>query len=125
MNPVTQNLLDQLPGHPITEFVQAWDVLDFHAIQIYRNKLVTPQREAEFEEILSQLANHYPKWQVPLETHWRSISIKGQALLDDPFRKLINLSANDWVDNWQAMQTLPAAREALNNLLVEMIEDMG
>ena len=123
MNPVTQNLLDQLPGNAIAEFVLAWNNLEFHAIQMYRNKFASPQSETEFDDTLSQLATQYPKWQASLETHWQGTTIKGQPLLEDPFQKLIGISPPEWVDHWEAMQTLPAAREALNNFLVELIED--
>jgi hypothetical protein len=41
-------------------------------------------------------------------------------VIGDPFANLLEpAQASDFVDNWTAMQTLPAARESLNMLLLD------
>jgi hypothetical protein len=37
-------------------------------------------------------------------------------------RLLVYVRASDFVDNWPAMQTLPASRESINMLLIDVTE---
>jgi hypothetical protein len=42
---------------------------------------------------------------------------------EDPFARLLAAgAARDFAGNWAAMQTLPAAREALNRWLMDLID---
>lgn len=124
MNPATRALLKQIDHPGLHAFVNAWDELEVLMVDVYKANGVDSDQQAEFADIRQRLAASYPAWQAALDPHWRATTIKGQPLAADPFQALIDLeNAEAIVGNWAAMQTLPAAREALNNILVERIED--
>ena len=123
MNPVTRALLKKIDHPGLQAFAEAWDELEVLMVDVYKANGADAAQQAEFADIRRRLAASYPAWQAALEPHWRATTIKGQSLNADPFHALINLdSAEAIVNNWSGMQTLPAAREALNSMLVERIE---
>jgi hypothetical protein len=122
VNPVTRALMQQIEDRGLHAFVDAWDELEVLIVEIYKAGGADGSQQAEFADILAHLTASYPDWQSALEAHWRATTIKGRPLAADPFQALMDLEdAGAVVDNWGAMQTLPAAREALNNMLVERI----
>lgn len=123
MNPATQALMRQIRDEELGAFVETWDALEGLSVAIYRGGRADAQQAEEFIEIRSALQEHYPQWQTELDAHWRATKINGQPVSIDPFLTLIGLpDADAIVDNWTAMQILPAAREALNGMLVLRIE---
>jgi hypothetical protein len=116
--------MKQIEDPGLRAFVDAWDELEVMMVAVYKAGGADRSQQAEFADIGARLAASYPEWQALLEDHWRTTTIKGQPLEADPFQALMDLEeAVAIVDNWAAMQTLPAAREALNNMLVERIEN--
>lgn len=121
-NPVTQQLVRQLKDASIAQFVTHWDDLEALVISVYRAQVATPHDAAHFIAIKRRLQAHYAHWQAPLEPYWRQTKIDGSPVQADPFAALLQVEqAQDFVDNWDAMQTLPAARQALNEWLVDKI----
>jgi hypothetical protein len=52
---------------------------------------------------------------------WRVANIAGEPATEDPFVYLIAKSnATEFVGDWRAKQSLPAAREALNEYLISL-----
>jgi hypothetical protein len=124
VNPVTRALMQQIEDPGLQAFVDAWDELEMLMVEVYKAGGAESSHQADFAGIRTRLAASYPEWQALLEDHWRATTIKGQPLEADPFLTLIDLENPEAiVDNWAAMQTLPAAREGLNNMLVERIEN--
>ncbi len=104
----------------LRNFVQQWDELEELLIHIYKFGVASPVETRAHAEIRSQLQRFYPHWQVQLHPYWTYTLAGGEIVKDDPFLQLLAIEqADDFVDNWRGMQTLPAAREALNQLLLE------
>lgn len=123
MNPVTQALLRDLNDAPLAAFVQDWDTLNDLVIEIYQQKSLTFEQQERFFEAQQRLKTSYPVYAKELEPYWRTARVKGELVVGDPFLAIIEKqSAKDFVENWDAMRTLPAAREALNNMLMAKVE---
>jgi hypothetical protein len=119
MNPVTQALLRDLNDTELVAFVTDWDALNDLVIEIYQQKSLTFEQQERFFELQERLRAAYPPLAAELAPHWRTARIKGELVIGDPFAAIIEKqSAKDFVENWDAMRTLPAAREALNNMLM-------
>jgi hypothetical protein len=122
MNPVTQSLAKRLNDQRLTEFVAHWDALEALVIHLYRGQAATPEDEDEYRRVQAGIAQTSPRWQKPLQLFWRQAQIAGAAVQEDPFVRLTSATrARDFVGDWSAMQTLPAAREALNLLLLDLL----
>ncbi len=126
MNPYTRSLLERVEDPDLQSWVERWDELESLVIEVYRLEAAGPDDEREYRRLRTELRRDYERWNPELERHWRGLQAGGEAVTDDPFWALLApKQAGDFVDNWKAMQTLPAAREALNNYLIERIESAG
>ena len=120
MNPVTQGLVRKLNDPALHNFVDDWDALNDLIINIYQQKSVTFEQQALFFELQNRLRVSYASLTGDLEPFWRKARVKGDLAVGDPFSALIEKkSAKQFVENWDAMRTLPAAREALNEMLMK------
>lgn len=125
MNPVTQSLLKQLNDPQLNTFAADWDALTELVIEIYQQKSLTFAQQELFFELQERLRAAYGRLAADLEPHWRTARVKGELVVGDPFRAVIEkATAKEFVENWDAMRTLPAAREALNMMLMERIEKL-
>ena len=119
MNPFTRFLSQWLEDRQLKEFVTYWDSLEVMMVGVYRQKVSTGIAESEFVRIWSWLRQHYDKWEPLLRPYWQRTEVGGQRIQCDPFRLLITIKhPTDILDNWVAMQHLPAAREALNQFVL-------
>ena len=125
MNPVTQTLLDQVADPDIIALVEHWDVIEDVVIRVYRSRAVSRKDEQDFIATKRWLARNHMRWSAALEPYWRRAEIKGLGLAtDDPFQRLLAFDqARDFVGNWNAMQLLPAVRQAINEWLLDMISE--
>lgn len=122
MNPVTYGLLQQLNDPQLTAFATDWDAVTELVIEIYQQKSLSVEQQARFFEAQERLQASYPGLAAELEPHWRAARVKGELVVGDPFLAVLNKpSAKEFVENWDAMRVLPAAREALNMMLMERI----
>ncbi|MFW5940310.1 MAG: hypothetical protein ACOC8X_08615 [Chloroflexota bacterium] len=95
------------------------DALEALIIRVYKQGEASAADEAEYHALRSWLLNNYGQWEKQLQPLWREAKVAGAPAQQDPFRRLIEAeSAADFVDDWKAMQNLPAAREALNRLVL-------
>lgn len=118
-NPVTFQLISQIQDPDLQIFVRDWDELEALVITMYREKTVDQNLESRYQILRSRLKSQYPIWQHALENYWQSSRIKGQIIITDPFIRLLSVEhAQDFIGDWEAVQHLPAAREALNNYLL-------
>jgi hypothetical protein len=129
MNPFTQGLLKQLNDPKLNAFAADWDALTELVIEIYQQKSLTFAQQEQFFELQERLRPAYGSLAAELEPHWRTARVKGEVrasgTLGDPFLAVIEkASAKEFVENWDAMRTLPAAREALNMMLMARIEGL-
>jgi hypothetical protein len=123
MNPVTQALLAQVSRRRIARFVRRWDAIEALVIRVYRAGTATGGDEASYSQNRSWLLKRYPRWRTALTPHWQRTTIGGEPVAGDPFEMLLAAThAHEFVGNWAVMQTLPAAREALNEWLADMLE---
>ena len=123
MNPFTRSLLRRLNDRQLGEFVAAWDQLEALIIQIYKSGEASPTDEAALKQTRRRLSRHYPRWQPDLSRYWPQMRAGGEPLDGDPFEMLLSIQTGDGIPgNWRAMQILPAAREALNQYLLDRID---
>ncbi len=120
MNPVTRRLLENIDDPDLAEFAMAWDTLEEQVVRIYRAGDCPPAEGAAFERSLPATVGLYRRWAEALAPFWRAASIEGPTVEEDPFDRVLRIGrAKDVIGNWSLMRTLPAAREALNHLLLE------
>ena len=119
MNPFSKFLRQWSQNASLDEFVAHWDRLEAVVVGVYRQKMTLTRARAEFEEVWPWLQQHYGKWEGELRPLWTQTKAGGQPTQHDPFHLLLAFTKpEDILDNWKAMQHLPAAREALNQYLL-------
>lgn len=120
MNPVTRRLLDSINDPELAAFALAWDELEECLVRIYRQGACQPEDEKRHAELRPLLQRHMGRWERALEPHWRATRIDGTPPERSPFRiVLAPRRARAVIENRPLMRILPAAREALNHLLLE------
>ncbi|MEM9774283.1 MAG: hypothetical protein AAF902_06855 [Chloroflexota bacterium] len=123
MNPFTRFLRQWSndDSKELETFIEHWDALEAMAIRVYKAKQPSAADFAHYQIIKGYMDANYSKFTSKLEGFWKQSEVGGQLDHADPFAYLFQYdSANGFVDNWAALQHLPAAREALNGLLVEL-----
>jgi hypothetical protein len=121
-NPFTRAILKQVDDPELRDFVVYWDSLEFLVVRVFRAEVASQEDEAEHNRLRSWLSRNYGRWQARLTAYWRQTQVAGQPTRQDPFLFLIAAPASSqFVGNWTAMQYLPAAREALNQFLIDRI----
>jgi hypothetical protein len=107
-------------NQPITNLVQHWDKLEALVIRVFKGKTASPGDLDEYRHLRAWLLDNYMLWEESLEPYWRASSAGGEPVQADPFRMILSTpGASGFVRNWKAMQTLPAAREALNSFMLD------
>ena len=121
MNPFTRAILKRIKDRRMSDFVRHWDALEALVIRVYKTGEASTEDEADHRRVREWLQKNYPRWQSELDPHWRSARIAGELATEDPFAYLIaRSSAAEFAGDWRAMQSLPAAREALNEYLISL-----
>lgn len=88
-------------------------------IRVHKSKEATAADEAEYGKLRLWLEANYPTWQAALEPHWRQSLVGGRPAQEDPVWRVVQANAaRDFIEDWGAMQHLPAIREALNRLIM-------
>ena len=119
MNPFSRFLRQWSRNVSLDEFVEYWDRLESVVVGVYRQKMTAEAARGEFEEVWLWLRAHYGVWEASLRPLWRQTSAGGRPTQNDPFYLLLTCAKpEDIQGNWTAMQHLPAAREALNELIL-------
>jgi hypothetical protein len=123
MNPFTRFLRSRLRGEPpgLRAFIEHWDALESLVINTYRAGVADAETERVYAELRAWLAEHYADWAPRLAPFWPKTLEAGAPPPADPFHRLFAPpSAAAFVGNRAAMQTLPAAREALNRYILTL-----
>lgn len=119
-NPFTRAILKQIEDPTLQEFVSYWDALELLVIRVFRAKAASQEDEVEYSQLRSWLYRNYGRWKEALLPYWQQARIAGQPSGQDPFLYLLSENSASWFSaNWTAMQHLPAAREALNQYLID------
>jgi hypothetical protein len=120
MNPFTK-YLRQWSGDPeLTAFIDDWDRLERLVISVYRGELEPEAAAVEFGLVWPRLGKQYQKWQEILTPYWTNTQVAGKAVQIDPFQLLLDIPNPQAIaGDWQLMQHLPAAREAINRYLAD------
>ncbi len=130
LNPFTKILGSRLSDFDearpeIDNFVRHWDRLESLVISVYKSGEVDVTARSEFDLVTAWLSEHFANYETALARHWstQGTQVDGARDAADPFRSLFeHRQASSFVDDWGAMQTLPAAREALNRWLIELAD---
>jgi hypothetical protein len=118
MNPFTRFLNQWSKNRTLGEFITYWDRLERLVVLVHRAKMTLPVAEPEFAEVWLWLRQQYGVWEEALRPYWQQTKTTGEPTQTDPFQLLLDLKTPAAIlDNWRAMQHLPAAREALNRFL--------
>ncbi|HSH02360.1 MAG TPA: hypothetical protein VLL52_07560 [Anaerolineae bacterium] len=111
-------------NHNLQNFITHWDELEALVIHIYRQKQADTTAQQTYHRLHHWLSQHYDHWRQPLIPHWQASRVGHTPTQQDPFAFIIQHDhADQFVDNWAVMQHLPAAREALNHLILAQEED--
>jgi len=120
MNPVTRRLLDAIADPELAAFALAWDEFEECLVRIYRQGASQPEDDKRHAELRPLLLRQLGRWERALEPHWRATRIDGSPPERSPFRAVLALRhARAVIENLHLIRVLPAAREALNHLLLE------
>ncbi|MFT5196947.1 MAG: hypothetical protein ACI85U_003987 [Candidatus Promineifilaceae bacterium] len=122
MNPFTRFLSQWTRSRPdLVEFIAHWDILEALAIQVYKAAEATAEDNKSYLQVQSYMQANYVNFSEQLREYWEQSKVGGKLDHVDPFEYLFQYeSAAGFVGNWAALQHLPAAREALNVLLVQI-----
>jgi hypothetical protein len=123
MNPFTRFLLGsgRKEDQALQTFVERWDALEALVIRVFRSKGAETADEAQYQQLRPWLKDNYPRWQERWQPYWQEALVGGLPVAQDPFQRLLTAEkAADFVGDWEAMQYLPAAREALNRYIQEV-----
>ncbi len=120
MNPFTRSLLHRNTNVSLQTFVARWDALEALVIRVYRNGTASTADCDEHRALRPLLLLDYQRWREPLRPCWRAARCGSKPCEEDPFEFLLRVETPArFVGSWEHMQALPAAREALNRLLLE------
>ena len=122
MNPFTNSLAAKLGASKLQDFIAHWDALEQLVIRVFRGKVANEADEAEYHPTACLAASPLCRLACePLKPHWQQAKVAGQLAIEDPFAKLFAPEhAADFLNNWPALQALPAAREGLNRLVLKL-----
>ena len=119
MNPFTKSITSQLHQPELQAFVEHWDALEALVIGVFQAKAITAADDRDYTNVRNWLQQHYSAWQVSLEPLWRQSLRGGKPSEDDPFVFLVEpTTPAAFIGSRIHIQALPAAREALNRLIL-------
>ncbi len=122
-NIVTRALAKRTKDRRLKAWIAHWDALEALVIRVYKAKGATPQDEAEYRRLRTWLSKQTPAWAEKLRPYWRQATLAGAPAQEDPFARLLSpAQAAEFAGDWRFMQTLPAAREAINQYLLDLQE---
>jgi hypothetical protein len=119
MNPFTQFLARPLARHQFVRFVKKWDQVEQLIINTFREQGDLLADMKTWRRVSRELQHEYPLWVEKLTPLWLEANVDGKPAEEDPFLALLRVEElSAFRQNWRAMQTLPAAREAINRFLI-------
>jgi hypothetical protein len=118
-NPFSRFLGRDLGHTALDQFRHDWDLLEALIVQLYRGEVDPTASQGEWASIRRRARKGLRRFGPALKPYWQDAKVGGEDAAEDPFVTLTrSASTSAFVDNWRMMQTLPAARQALNGLLI-------
>lgn len=122
-NPVTAQLARRIKDRRIRRFVERWDALEALIIRIYKSEETAPDDQNAYRCLCRKLRRDLRRYDEALGGYWPGMTVGGEPTREDPFAALLAPKrARAFVGDWRAMQQLPAARQALNEWLLDRVE---
>jgi hypothetical protein len=122
-NPVTAQLTRRIKDRRIRRFVAQWDALEALIIRIYRSEGAEPDDQRAYRRLRRALRRGLRRYGEALGGYWPGMTVGGEPTREDPFAALLAPKrARAFAGNWRAMQQLPAARQAINEWLLDRVE---
>ena len=91
---------------------------------MFKAKGASGEESADYAQSRQFLLDTYPSFQKALAPLWADTLVGGEVAGEDPFLRVLKATvANEFVGDWVALQNLPAAREALNKLVLAEASD--
>ncbi len=119
-NPFTRFLNQWSGNRPFDAFIERWDTLEYVMVAVYREKMTTAEAQPLYDQSWPWLRKQYPDWQAILKPYWEPTRAAGKPIETDPFQLLLDIPSPEAIlGDWNAMQHLPAAREAVNRYLAD------
>lgn len=119
MNPFTRFLRQWATDPDLNTFVDHWDAMEALVIRVYKQGQAAPADEAEYQALRRWLRANYASWKAALQSYLPD-GIASDEGSPGPLEELLLVErASGFVDNWSMIQKLPAAREALNRLVLK------
>lgn len=103
----------------IKAFVANWEILEELVTDVYAKGEIDSRDRDLFGSLKLALKRYYQSLAEELQPFWVQVRVAGKVLTTDPIAELLEspgLSAI--ISNWDAMSKVPAAREAINLMLV-------
>ena len=124
MNAFTRFLRQWNRDKGLETLIEHCDALEALVVRVYKQGAASGADEAEYQALRRWLQGNYASWREALRPHWQAARVNGTATRQDPFEVIFRAeNASDFAGDWSIMQQLPAAREALNRLLLERRAD--
>lgn len=123
MNPFTRFLRQWSGDKKLETLIEHCDALEALIIRVYKRGYSGAGDEAEYQALRRWMNTNYPAWEETLQPIWKELKVGGALAQEDPFLRLTCAEHSaEFVDDWKTMQHLPAAREALNKLVLARSE---
>lgn len=109
----------ELDENQVEMFVANWEMLEELVTEVYSKGQVEPTDRDLFGSLKLALKRYHRYLADELRPFWQQVKIAGRFLKNDPFAELLDTPGlSGFITNWDRMQMVPAAREALNLMRV-------
>ena len=116
-------LVRQVGNRKIARFVERWDALEALVIRVYKGARATPVDERLYKRLRPELRARLRHYGPELDRYWPEVPVAGKLADHNPFLTLLRAEhPSTFVGNWPAMQMLPAARQAINEWLLDKLQ---
>lgn len=118
-NPFTRFIRANHRDKPLDRFIEGWDAIEERCIATYRAGAFTTVEAEEWIKLRKRVFRSYERVADRLAPHWKLATINGRPTAEDPFRWILNVEElGAVIGNWQLLQHLPPAREAINRCIL-------
>jgi hypothetical protein len=118
-NPSEQRDLGAIDKGQVRLFLANWELLEELVSEVYSKGQVDPPDRDLFGSLKLALKRYYIALADELRPFWRQVRVAGRKLKQDPFVELLDVPGlSAFITNWEVIEKVPAAREALNLMLL-------
>jgi hypothetical protein len=100
-------------------FLANWELLEELVSEVYTKGQVDPPDRDLFGSLKLALRRYYIALADELRPFWRQVRVAGRKLKQDPIIELLDVPGlSAFLTNWEVIEKVPAAREALNLMML-------